>query len=58
MNAVNSISGGIQGIVFHKNLKGSFKSVLREVAQELSVPAVTHKALQSIDTVMQAFIRK
>lgn len=46
---VDSIRGGVSGIVFHDNLKGPFKQQLRALGEELGVPAFKHKKLRSPD---------
>lgn len=44
-----SIKGGVQAVVFHDNLKGSFKEQVRRLANELGVPALSHKKLRTPD---------
>jgi len=48
---VNSISGGIEGITFHDNLKGVYKDQLRALADELGIPAFKHKKLRRPETI-------
>jgi D-tyrosyl-tRNA(Tyr) deacylase len=43
---VNSIQGGINGIVFHDNLKGAYKEQLRVLGRKLNVPVFKHKLLR------------
>ena len=47
--AVESIAGGIDGISFHDNLAGPYKSVCRALAEELGVPVFKHKVLRDED---------
>lgn len=44
-----SIVGGVKAIVFHDNLKGSFKARARQLAESLGVPALSHKKLRTPD---------
>jgi len=44
---VQSIVGGVDGIVFHDKLKGNYKERLRELSEELSIPIFKHKALRN-----------
>ncbi|MBM7487839.1 D-aminoacyl-tRNA deacylase [Bradyrhizobium canariense] len=44
---VQSIRGGIQSVVFHDKLKGSYKGVARLLAEELGVPMLSHKKLRA-----------
>lgn len=43
---VRSIEGGIDGIVFHDKLKGTYKANLRLLAEKLSVPYFKHQSLR------------
>ncbi len=43
---VQSIQGGIDGIVFHDNLKGCYKDQLRALGQKLQVPVFKHQWLR------------
>ncbi|HOX31771.1 MAG TPA: D-aminoacyl-tRNA deacylase [Spirochaetales bacterium] len=45
-SCVASIRGGIDGIVFHDNLKGPYKDSLRELGRKLGIPAFKHQALR------------
>jgi D-tyrosyl-tRNA(Tyr) deacylase len=44
--AAASIRGGVHGVVFHDNLKGTLKDQLRGLALGLQVPAFQHKKLR------------
>lgn len=46
-NCVHSILGGIQSIVYHDKLKAPYKGVARLLAEELSVPMLSHKKLRA-----------
>jgi hypothetical protein len=41
-----SIRGGIDGIVFHDNLRGPVKARIRSVADALGIPAFKHQKLR------------
>jgi len=43
---VQSINGGVHGIAFHDNLKGPHKTLVRDLAAELGVPAFKHRAMR------------
>jgi D-tyrosyl-tRNA(Tyr) deacylase len=43
---IDSIQGGIDGIVFHDNLKGAYKEQLRILGRELNVPVFKHQMLR------------
>lgn len=43
---VGTIKNGIEGIVFHDNLKGIYKDRLRKLAADLGVPVFKHQALR------------
>lgn len=47
LHAVESIVGGIDGVVFHDNLAGPYKAVCRSIAEHYSVPAFKHKVLRN-----------
>lgn len=47
-NAVASIIGGIDGIVFHDKLKGTYKDRCRQLGERESIPAFKHKILKDI----------
>jgi len=49
MACVESIWGGIHGIVFHDNLKGGLKSSLRILGERLNVPVFKHQRLRRPD---------
>jgi D-tyrosyl-tRNA(Tyr) deacylase len=44
--AAASVKGGVQGLVFHDNLKGPIKETVRLAAQKLGVPSFNHKKLR------------
>ncbi|NJJ34372.1 hypothetical protein GSQ51_11405 [Clostridioides difficile] len=44
---VNSIEGGIDGIVFHDKLKGTYKEQCRKLGEKLNVPVFKHKILKN-----------
>ncbi|VWD23880.1 D-aminoacyl-tRNA deacylase [Burkholderia contaminans] len=44
-----SIKGGVDAIAFHDNLKAAHKQQVRNLAQELRVPALSHRKLRSAD---------
>ncbi len=46
---VASILGGIDGIVYHDKLKGTYKDQLRRLGETLGVPAFKHKVLARPD---------
>src|SRR5262249_21941411 len=41
-----SVVGGINGIAFHESLKGPQKAAVRGLAEELGIPAFSHRALR------------
>jgi D-tyrosyl-tRNA(Tyr) deacylase len=46
-NCIESIAGGINGIIFHDNLKGEYKQLCRDIAAENKLYAGKHKILKS-----------
>jgi D-tyrosyl-tRNA(Tyr) deacylase len=46
LRCVDKIIGGIDGIVFHDNLKGDYKQQCRTLAQKLNVPIFKHQILK------------
>ena len=48
-NCVESIIGGICGIIFHDNLKGEYKDLCRELAKRSGIFVGKHKILKSPD---------
>jgi D-tyrosyl-tRNA(Tyr) deacylase len=44
-----SITGGVDAVVYHDNLKGSLKQQARQLALRLGVPLLSHKKLRSPD---------
>ncbi len=47
-NAADSIIGGIDGIVFHDKLKGTYKDRCRQLGERQNIPAFKHKILKDI----------
>lgn len=45
-NCIKSIKGGIDGIVFHDNLKGAYKEQLRLLGKKYNVPVFKHQLLR------------
>jgi D-tyrosyl-tRNA(Tyr) deacylase len=45
-NCVRSIHDGIEGIVFHDNLKGVYKDCFRELAAQYNIPVFKHQVLR------------
>ncbi|CUK10539.1 D-aminoacyl-tRNA deacylase [Shimia thalassica] len=45
-----SVTGGVDAIVFHDKLKASYKAMARQLAEDLGVPAVSHKKLRNPTT--------
>ncbi len=50
-NCVRSIAGGIEGIVFHDNLKGVYKDRFRALGAEYGIPVFKHQALRRPETI-------
>ena len=48
---VQSIAGGIEGIVFHDNLKGVYKDRFRALGAKYNVPVLKHQALRRPETI-------
>jgi len=46
-NCMESIIGGINGIIFHDNLKGEYKELCRETAKRNNIFAGKHKIIKS-----------
>lgn len=44
---IESIEGGVEGIVFHDNLKGAFKDKLRAIGQKRGIPVFKHQKLRN-----------
>lgn len=47
LRCANSIKGGIDTIVFHTGLKGSFKEQAKRLGETLSVPVMSHKKFRN-----------
>ena len=47
LRCVSSIKGGIDTIVFHDNLKGSYKEQTRRLGEALGVPVISHKKFRN-----------
>jgi D-tyrosyl-tRNA(Tyr) deacylase len=45
-NCIKSIQGGIVGIAFHDNLKGSYKEQLRILGKQRNIPVFKHQMLR------------
>lgn len=45
---VASIRGGIGAIIYHDNLKGAYKAVLRRLGEELGVAVTSHRAIRTV----------
>ncbi|KAF5039889.1 D-aminoacyl-tRNA deacylase [anaerobic digester metagenome] len=43
---IESIIGGIDGIVFHDKLKGCYKDLVRKLGEKYNVPIIKHQALR------------
>lgn len=46
-NCIKSVRGSVAAIIFHDNLKGAYKQLCREVAEEYNIPYFKHKILKS-----------
>jgi D-tyrosyl-tRNA(Tyr) deacylase len=46
-NCIKSIDGGIDGIIFHDNLKGEYKQQCRAIAEKYNVYCGKHKILRT-----------
>lgn len=55
-NCIKSIQGGIDGIVIHDKLKGTYKDQFRTIAQKYNVPVFKHQQLRRPDDI--AWINK
>lgn len=44
---IDSITGGIEAIVFHDKLKGCYKDLVRKLGQELQVSIYRHQKLRT-----------
>ena len=44
---IDSIIGGIDGIVFHDKLKGCYKDVVRKLGEKYNVPILKHQTLRN-----------
>ncbi|AVD36305.1 D-aminoacyl-tRNA deacylase [Clostridioides difficile] len=44
---INSIADGIDGIVFHDKLKGTYKEQCRKLGEKLNIPVFKHKILKN-----------
>jgi hypothetical protein len=48
-SCVDSVVGGVDGICYHDNLKGTYKAILRVMASRLGIPMFSHKKLRQPD---------
>jgi threonyl-tRNA synthetase len=46
LSCVKSITGGIDAIIYHASLKGIYKSQINLLAEQLSIPILSHKVLR------------
>jgi D-tyrosyl-tRNA(Tyr) deacylase len=52
-NSMESIMGGINGIIFHDNLKGEYKQQCRNIAEKYNVYVGKHKILKTPEELMK-----
>jgi D-tyrosyl-tRNA(Tyr) deacylase len=50
---IESIIGGINGIIFHDNLKGEYKQQCRDIAKENNIYVGKHKILRTPDELIK-----
>jgi D-tyrosyl-tRNA(Tyr) deacylase len=50
---IESIIGGINGIIFHDNLKGEYKQQCRDIAEENNIYVGKHKILRTPDEIIK-----
>lgn len=48
---IDSIVGGIDGIVFHDKLKGCYKDLFRKLGEKYNVPIIKHQALRNPESI-------
>lgn len=46
-NCIDSIVGGIDGVVFHDKLKGCYKDLVRKLGEKYNVPIIKHQNLRN-----------
>lgn len=51
-DCISSIQGKVVAIVFHDNLKGSYKQLCRDVANEHEIPCFKHKILRNTEQLL------
>lgn len=51
-DCIASIQGKVVAIVFHDNLKGSYKQLCRDVASEYEIPCFKHKLLRNTEQLL------
>jgi D-tyrosyl-tRNA(Tyr) deacylase len=52
-NCIKSIAGGINGIIFHDNLKGEYKQQCKTIAEKYNVYCGKHKILKTPDELIK-----
>lgn len=50
-SCIESIIGGIDGIVFHDKLKGCYKDLVRKLGEKYNVPVIKHQALRAPENI-------
>nr|WP_300095002.1 D-aminoacyl-tRNA deacylase [Sedimentibacter sp.] len=50
-SSIESIIGGIDGIVFHDKLKGCYKDLVRKLGEKYDVPVIKHQALRAPENI-------
>lgn len=50
-DCIDSILGGIDGIVFHDKLKGCYKDLVRVLGEKYNVPIIKHQALRAPENI-------
>jgi Uncharacterized protein conserved in archaea len=55
---IASIQGKVCALVFHDNLKGSYKQLCRDVATAYGIPSFKHKTLRNMEQLKQQFSEK
>lgn len=51
-DCIASIQGKVTAIVFHDNLKGSYKQLCRDIANEYGIPCFKHKILRDTEQLL------
>ncbi len=47
-DCIKTIIGGVDGMVFHGNLKSVYKNKCKEVGEKLEIPVFKHKILKEV----------